>query len=94
MFVVKTPEDSKFEFEVDGRVYRVTSLKNMPYKEIAEFDKSIEPLGTLERRNKTLEFILSLFEKDAPGVIDSLTAEQVSNLVKAYQEFSAISVGE
>ena len=91
MFVINKTTPKTFDFRIEGtkKTYKVPLLDQLPME-------YIKKAGMLQggSDDDAFEYVNDLFEKYAPGVIDSLNAEQYKALVEGYFEQSAVSLGE
>lgn len=86
--LVLDDEQRKFEFEMGGKKYAVTSLDALP---LARTDA----LKGVKTDAEAVEWIRSeIFERECPAAMEAITVGQWKKLVNAYLEDSPVTPGE
>lgn len=83
-----------FEFEIDGNVYAVPTMQNLPLKTFREIQSKIRKAKDGTTEETAVYALLDMFESIAPGCTESLTFTQALDLMKAYTSYNGESLGE
>lgn len=90
MFDLKAPSGGTFDFRIEGKrkVYSIPKAKNLPASvafDLSEAAKSGEGI-------QATRIFLDMLERHCPGLTDSLTIDQLTALVDAWQ--AEMTMGE
>ena len=94
MFEVKASEIEYFEFSFEGNEYRVPLMRHMPLKKLLEYNKALSKVKPGQESDFLVAFIADIFDENAPGVSDKLTADQFHEVMQAYIAEGKVSLGE
>lgn len=83
MYKVETNSE-KFEFEVDGKVYEIPQMQDLPLLKFREIQQRIRSAKDELRAEEAVYALLDVFEELAPGSTDKLTYMQAAQLVRVY----------
>lgn len=83
MYKVETNPD-KFEFEVNGIVYKIPKMQDLPLMKFRELQQRIRDTKDELRAEEAVYALLDVFEELAPGSTKDLTYMQAAQLVRAY----------
>lgn len=93
MFTVTKTKPETFDFQLEGskKTYHVPVMSSLPLAQVLR----LKELNTDDPDPfDLLAVIRDVFDEFAPGVVDGLTAEQLSILFQAYTEASGVNPGE
>lgn len=94
MYVVPEQTENLFEFEHNGTAYRVPMMKALSLKELREHNRKFRALPPDERQMFESEYLAALFDANAPGALDDMSADQFNGLMAAYLEANGSEPGE
>ena len=94
MYEVKAAEISTFDFKLGKKEYSVPLMRHMPLKKLLEYNKALKNVKAGSESDFLIQFIADVFDEHAPGVTDSLTADQFHDLMQAYIAEGKITPGE
>lgn len=90
MYIVGMDEPKVFEFEIDGKQYRVPSVANMSIEKAREYADASKRDGF----SFALWIIDNLFPEDAREAVSGLTISQLGALLGAYAQDAGVTLGE
>ena len=90
MYIVGMDEPKVFEFEIDGKQYRVPSVANMSIEKAREYADASKRDGF----SFALWIVDNLFTEDAREAVSGLTISQLGALLGAYAQDAGVTLGE
>lgn len=94
MYVVEADKQTCFEFELDGKVYKVPLLRHMPLNKLLAYNKALRKVKPGMEADFYIDFVSDIFNEHAPSVCERLTVDQFKSLMEAYIAESNVSPGE
>ena len=92
MYKVEKSEAAQFEFQIGRKTYKVPVRESLPMPEFRAMRKRIADAE--EPAEEAINAVFDLFDKYAPGALDSLTFEQAVKLCGAYANGEGVTLGE
>lgn len=86
MYEIK-PSTEKFEFKLGKKVYSLPKFNQLKAKDALK-------LSRIKDDEEAAEVVANIIEREVPGLLDKLTADQLNDLVTAWCEDSGVKLGE